>query len=215
MNGKKEIEIVFYAEIGDFTGFSKAHSFEEHDQLTARLPDGSSIRIRKTLKSDATTPTYTLTTKVKQAEGGSLVASSTEYNADVNEEAFKAFEAIAEQRIVKTRYYFLNQSITLAMNDTIDRLGLDNVGFEVDVFKLNGKVSNWVKIDVEIDPILDHLNKHCAEIKNFRFRVKTKNLAFQPGKIIFPKIATDEQKAFLDQLWATEFSTQREPASAP
>lgn len=217
MTPNPEMEVVLYAKVGDFTGLAQASKIEEHEQLEARLLDGQNkIRVRKTTAHGTDTPVYEFTAKRKNPDNSDAMQDSMEYTSVVTEDFFKTFEtAVMEQKLVKTRYYFPNNSITLTIGKTAQLLTIPNVGFEVDVFKPKGEPCEWVKIDVEVDPILAYLKEKFPEITGgVKLVIKTPKLPFKPLDIIYKPTADEAQKAFIAELWQNQFTIRKEAAPA-
>lgn len=212
MQGKSEVEITLYAKVSDFDGLQQADEVEEHIQLEARTLNGDKIRIRKTTVKGGR-PVYVFTAKQKnravedQQDG---IADVTEYDAAVTEEMFQVFEKIMEQKIVKTRYRFKNTCLIKATGQSEPiPVSLDNMGYEVDVFETYGSPCKWVKIDIEIDALSEYLAKEHPDVKEYKLQVKVSHLPFKPIDIIFPSTADEAQKAFIENLWRSQFAMSR------
>lgn len=209
MNSENEIEATFYAKVTDFTGLSQADDFEEHVQVEARFMNGIRSRVREIIRSDDTKSKHVFTIKTNnngQNKDSNGIMDSLEYSVMVSEEFFNIYSKFAERKMIKTRYYFKNKSISIKVDQTKDNIVLDNVGFEVDIFKTKGTPCQWAKIDIEIDPLLKELEEKYPEIESFNLKIKTIDLPFKPVNIIFVNTATNEQKEMIDRLWNTEYT---------
>ena len=213
MNGTSEIEIVFYAKIGDSEGLKKADAIEHHVQLETRLNNGNKIRVRKTSGPGDENPSYVFTAKKKSRPPSSdvseqVVQDSTEYNSDVDEKFFDTFSEIMEQRIDKIRYTFKNRSITITLDGVETPIVLGDVCYEVDFFTTNDQVADYVKVDIEVDSILAYINEKYPDLGDLHMKIKPGDLPFKPYDIIFPPKATPEQNELIQNLWKTKFTQQ-------
>jgi len=213
-----EIELTFYAKIGDHNALSQAEYSEEHVQLEARLMDGNKIRVRKTTKIPDGTSEYIFTAKRKnpgQDVEGEKITDTTEYSVPVNEEFLNTFSEIMEQKIIKTRYYFKNSSIVLTIEGQPTPIVIDNLGFEIDIFKTRGEICEYVKVDVEVDPLLAYLDEHFPELESFNLKIKTSTLPIKLTDLIYKPTATEEQKALVKDLWENHYTIKRLPTEEP
>ena len=215
MKSNPETEITFYSKIGDPLGLSHADEVEDHVQLESRLIDSNKIRVRKTTKQPSNNVEYVCTCKRKDqnVKNPSTISDSIEYHAKVDEAFFVMFEKIMEQKIEKRRFTFKNRSINLILGNVEEPIHLEHVGFEVDYFLKDGKRSEYVKIDVEVDQIIAYIDQHYPDLKSISLTLKLNNLPFKPIDVIYPPNASDEQKALIKNLWDTQFTTKREEPS--
>lgn len=205
-----ETEIVVYAKIDNVEGLSKASSKEDHYQLEARFESGSKSRLRQVTIDD--NKEYLLTIKVKNTpkedDKEELVSESVEYTTVVDALFLKGYEQIASSSINKTRYIFISKDTALeyTKDDEKVTVTIPEIKYEVDVFKdSEGNDTEWCKIDVEVDNILNYLKVHHPELDEIDFIVRIAHLPFHPVKPIVMSSATDEQKEFIDNLWKTKF----------
>lgn len=215
MKTNPEIEITFYAKMQNPAGLQEADEIEEHDQLETRLlKEGSKIRVRRTIKDGASTLEFTakITNENQSSENEDKIRDTMEYNCPVNEEYFDTFlKAVAEQRMKKTRYYFKNNSITIRIGEAVEPIVIEHVGFEVDLFHTRGEAVPYVKIDVEVDPILAYVKEHFPDVESImKISVKTLNLPFKPVSMIYKPEATEEEKNIVEDLWANHYTLRRE-----
>lgn len=143
-NDSREYEIEVYVEGLDIAAIASESTHKEaQEQWGVYVPKSDenvsygSVRVRRTLtyKGKGTEPELNLVLTVKTSrEGG----GATETNTFVGSETFNQFSAMADQGLVKTRYYipFKFEELELVA--------------EVDVFtNKEGATVPWVKIDIE------------------------------------------------------------------
>lgn len=198
---EKETEVAIYARITNPEGLKDCIRSENQHQLEGQFSNGVKCRVRKTwtVEGDAR---YTFTYKLRETEAG--VESCREFNVPVDADFFEGFKEIAERSLEKVRYIFTSQSVTMKLLNGADGedVTIPNVEYEVDVYtKADGTVSEWCKIDVEIDSIIDYLAKEHPELQGMQLNIKVSHLAFQPTDTILPRTATPEQKSKLDEIW--------------
>lgn len=192
-NSIKETELTIYAKITDLAGLQQATSKEEHIQAEIKTDSGR-VRVRKTSKDNLVELVQTIKTK---ANDSGLIETSTK----IDEEFFKAFLSLCSEYMDKHRYIFeaTNVKLTTTDNKVIE---LPKLIYDVDCFtKDNGSYHEWCKIDVEIDAILEYFNEHNLDIKDTALKVKVSHLPFKPVEAFIAENATDEQKAFIDELY--------------
>ena len=126
----------------------------------------------------------------------------------ISQNARIPFRDVAEQGVLKTRYEFASDTITLTYVEADERHDIEvpDITYEVDVYvDQQGQVYEWCKIDIEVDAILDYLTQHHPELQNIKLNVKISHLPFEPSDAILTLSATDEQKAFVDSLWQDHY----------
>jgi hypothetical protein len=194
-----ETEVVVYAKIGEFEGLKLADSKEDHIQLEGKFGNGVNCRVRKVTREEGVK--FFFTYKLNHKTVGSAIDSIQEYTVEVDESFFEGFRFVATRELKKTRYNFKSSKVTLTTDQskTIDH---SNVNYEVDVYtKADGELSDWCKIDVEVDIILDTIEEEHPDSKDIKFTVKVKHLPFKPYESILAMNANDEQKLKLDDIW--------------
>lgn len=196
MTSKKESEVVFYAKIGDMSGFTKADYFEEQVQLETSFKNGVKVRVRQTIRDNKTK--YELTYKVKAGESNAVTMMG-EYDADVDADFFNGFKTVADHQLVKTRFVFKSTSVILTYKGR--QLNLPPVKYEVDVYKgADGSYQEWCKIDVEVDELLDYINR-TTDIKGFNASFKVSDLAFNPTDVV----QEIDNPDLIKMLWENKF----------
>lgn len=219
-----ENEVVFYAQIGNWLGLEQARSMEDHVQWEIKIQSSDEgakrrVRVRKTTPLSKAadhgiehgSPGFVMTAKTK-LDTGNEVTGNTEENVDVNEGVFLLFQSFAENGMIKRRFNFLANSVTIRHDGQEIKLPETMVGFEVDLFPLKGGQSGfspWVKIDVEVDAILNAIKDLELDHKKISFDIDPAKLPFKPVNIIQP--GSPETDAAIQQLYDTVFlSTPKE-----
>ncbi len=199
-----EREIVIYGKIEDKTNLSKVTTKSKHHQVQGRFMGGQRCRVRKTTQTvnDTHVTDYTFTFKIRNDTLN--YQSSMEYNATVDKDFLLGFNKVADSVITKNRYTFNSSEVTLTLGtgeDTTDII-IPSVVYEVDVFVDNeGKESNWCKVDIEVDSVLDYLSLNYPDIDTVKFTIGLSNL---PIDIIDPIVdmnPTDEEREMIDNIW--------------
>ncbi len=134
-----EEELVFYARITDLVALRAiANKIEHQEQWEVKSPVGNGrFRIRETIDlieeskfhhlGPQNKPLYTLTTKLKRAEGGDV-----ETTADIDGDIFQSFAALCPNGMRKTRYEVPT--------------GTPGYTWEFDVYA----DTDWCKVDLEL-----------------------------------------------------------------
>lgn len=202
----QETEIAVYAKITNPAGLDEAAEVEDQIQIEASFRTGHRIRIRKTIKADKTSIEQTI--KVKNENAG--LKGSVEYSIPVTEDYLEGFKLCAEKMLIKRRYVFYSNEVTLSQeneNNEVLEHKLPNVKYEVDVYKRpDGEFSQWCKIDVELDSILNYIKSNNLNVGKLRLNVSVKHLPFRPTEPILNQEATPEQHKFMGSLWENEFN---------
>lgn len=178
ITGGVEKEVVMYARIGNREGLNQAASSMKQIQAQLMGPR-SRIRIRYEEK-DGQPPTCVMTTKKPVDHNGTQVMKET--NADVSKEALEVFMISCDQVFYKTRYEFPIERATLLTKDLRAEIEVTDLKFEVDVFTVNGKESEWCKIDVEVQALIPQLEAKGLKLSDveLNLNVKISGLPFQP-----------------------------------
>ena len=164
-----EREYVFHAKLIDRDILNNAIDIEEQEQWTVKIfvtpatPIEGSVRVRKVTKNNKTE--YVLTTKTPAPVNNSgvghikLTQALIESNVEVSKEMFEQFKTIATLGMIKTRHILPIPGTSLV--------------YEVDSFKQNnGKFSEWVKIDLEVNSQMDELPSLPEEFKDVIYNQK-------------------------------------------
>lgn len=204
---KLETEIVIYSKVDNPQGLEECVSKEEHVQLETKFENGTRVRVRKTTKDSKVE--YLLTFKVPtKTENGTGLDANTEFTAEVDESFFNGFMGVASKKLVKTRYNFSSQNVVMSLQEGSEDkdIVIPNIEYEVDIYtKTDGTVSEWCKIDVEVDNIINYIHRNHKEVSDLKLNVKVSHLPFAPSGGILSFNATDEQRIKIDEIWK-EFS---------
>ena len=201
---ESETEAVIYCKSGDTEGFGECDHFEHHEQLEGRFENGVKCRVRKVQPSShSKDPKYYFTYKIKDTSQS--IDSNFEYTTEVDQAFFEGFRKVADRLLVKTRYVFKSTSVTMSLVQGSEekKTTIPNVLYEVDVYtKEDGHVSEWVKIDVEVDDIVEHLSEQHPDLKDFKLKIKVSHLPFKPMEVTLPDKQDPENQALLDAIWS-------------
>lgn len=208
-----ETEIALYAKIDDPESLKEAEFVEDHIQLESTLISGARIRVRKITPvkgpSEGGADRYEITLKIKQPmEAG--IPSSMETTQETDRGFFEAFAEVAHRAIVKRRYRFTGKAPTITGAENVV---IPAVHYEVDQF-VNPETkarSEWIKIDIELDGVLQALEQAGIDTHGLRQRFNLKTLPFTSENMFSAQSATPEQKELLGKLWETEFSQKLAP----
>lgn len=206
---ENEREIVIYVKVGDYAGLEQAFKKEEHLQAQIRTKVGY-IRIRRTKNADGSYK-YDQTTKIKNK--AVKTREMREVTCDITQELFEQFLSIAESVMDKTRYCFRSEKLTVTVNEKSIDLSPDDIIYEVDVFKdKDGKVSEWCKIDIEVQKLDAKLRTVFGdEIPKLNMVVKLNQLPFKPHTFILDDESTNaDKKALVTEIYEQQFLIHNE-----
>lgn len=206
---KLETEIVIYSKVGEPARLEECKSKEHHIQLEAKFENGTRSRVRKVTKDGKTEFLFTFKVPTKPDERTGL-DSNIEHTVEVDEDFFNGFAPVASRRLVKTRYNFASENVTLKLGtgDDARDIVIPNIEYEVDIYtKSDGSVSEWCKIDVEVDNILNYIDSNHKEVGDISLQLKVSHLPFAPSNSILSFNATDENRIKIDAIWK-EFSQE-------
>lgn len=203
----REDEIVFYAKMSNPDGLKLASFKEKHEQWEIKTQKGK-VRVRKTSK-DGLEPTYEMTFKKKSKNAG--IDGAIEQTNAIDEATFENFHQIANTGMIKDRYKFPVTSVQIKTASGVHDIEISDCFYEVDVFFNPDDTYNlYVKIDLEVNPILDILKEKMPDLGEFNLNVKIMDLPFKPVDIIINTNITDENKAQVDKLYEEVFITKND-----
>jgi hypothetical protein len=208
ISNQQENEITIFAKVGDFEGLKQADTFEEQIQITAKLGLGeNTCRVRRSVLNDEVKYVYTF--KVKDRSEHDSVTSMREHNVDVNESFYQDFKHIADYCQDKVRYIFNSEKITFSYSvDNEDKvIEVPDIKYEVDVFKKpDGSLSEWCKIDIEVDQLMQYVDHNYPDLKNVKLNIKISHLPFKPTDSWLKVDSDAEVMGRIDTLYQNEFT---------
>lgn len=209
----EETELALYAKLLDPDSLVEADGIEDHIQLESKLISGARIRVRKItpIKGGPTSGAdrYELTLKIPADPVGGI-PSSMETTQEVDRPFYEEFAKVCHRAIVKRRYSIMGSVPVISGAEDVV---IPPVKYEVDRF-LNPTTrtySEWIKIDIELDGVLNALKDAGIPIEGVRQRFDLTRLPFTSGDMFTSAGATPEQKALLGKLWETEFAQKVAP----
>lgn len=204
---KTEIEVAIFAKVTNPEGLREAISKEHHEQLEGPRTDGGRFRCRKTTDNKGISFVLTLKVPVKEGDGVSGVGGNIEEDVEISEVFFNTFKNVSTKLLKKTRYVFESKDAKIVDLEDQDLPPLPVMRYEVDVFETqDGGVSEWVKIDIELDELKEFLEKAGKDINDFKLTFKVSHLPFKPVGGFLSVMATPEQKKFLGELWDKQYN---------
>lgn len=207
MSQSIEQEITIYAKIGNKDGFNKAASSVKQDQYENKLTgDSGFTRVRCTESLNAE-PKYTLTLKFK-TEGVEGANNMVEHTFDIDKACFDDYGKAAPRHTKKTRFCFPaeNTTIEITNNGEVQKFDIPHINYEVDVYqKSDGTVSEWCKIDIEVQALTDFLKSRFPNAKPGNIVASISNLPFKPTDAILSTTDDTDEKQKLGQIWEEEF----------
>jgi hypothetical protein len=205
---KKEEEITIYAKIGNMDGLHQASSMEQHEQAEIKSDIGR-IRIRKTTRNGRV-PVYDLTTKKPIASGATV--NNRERTKSISEDIYNVFMDVCPTFMAKTRYTFKSEQLRIKRGDMESTIKTSEFNFEVDVFtKADGTISNWCKIDIEVDKIAEIMKENGISVKQIKLIAVISKLPFEPNNIVIDDGKNDDpdKQELLKELFTSEFLIKR------
>ena len=201
-NTKREDELVLYAKITDFEGLKAATGKESQEQWEVKSAHGR-VRVRKTSK-EGIDPTFDLTFKTKSSNAG--IEGSLETTYDIDEAMFESFKQISENGMVKDRFFYEVAKVTVKNASGVQDIQVTDMFYETDVFfNEDGSYNENVKIDLEVNKLLDKINETHKDIGEFKLIVKVMHLPFKPKDVILSKNASESDKKIIQNLYDTVF----------
>lgn len=197
-----ETEVVIYAKITNPKGLDNADAIEHHTQLEKTLDDKGRCRVRKTQGVGHEKIEFTLKSKT-----GDSSISHIEHTVPVDQDFMDCFETVADYKYDKTRYKFVTKSVTMTLEGSDDNeIELPEAIYEVDVFKKpNGEISEWCKIDIEVDKIQAFIQKQHPDLDTMRLIVKISHLPFKPMLAMSTLRSNPEVERRIDELYKNEY----------
>lgn len=205
-----ETELVFHAKLASFEELLNAEKIELHVQFENTFITGGRARVRMTrpIKGGPTEAgdnfVFTIKNKVKLEDG--VTDSVVETNTPVDRNFYENFAPGAVRGMVKKRYSFTGQ---IPKFEGHEGLALPPLVYEVDVFtNAEGKQVEWVKIDVELDTLIDVLKGHNLTLADIRQKFTFDSLGLNMSGVFLAQDQTPEQGRLLDYLWKEQYTIE-------
>lgn len=183
MSKEAETELVLFAKFNNFKGFSEAAQKIKLWQYVAKLGEHNTCRVRRDNSTGKFKNTYTFKlTKVTSDNSQQRM----EYNVAVDDDFLEGFKTLAFKLEDKIRYVFKVKDIPIQfmVNGKIINKVIDEVIYEIDLFLNNtGVITDWCKIDIELDSIKKKLNGKYDENVEKQILENIKTLPFEPTDI--------------------------------
>jgi hypothetical protein len=153
----KETELVIYCRIGNEAGLAQASETILQEQAQVSGPNGK-IRVRMSRSINEPAYSYELTTKHFHARNDVGVKACTETNKECDQQTYEMFKSVCDQFMRKIRYIFKIESVKIQAPGLTGELEVPDLKYEVDRFiGADGALSEWVKIDLELDALYQAL----------------------------------------------------------
>lgn len=199
----REDEIVLYSKITNFEGLKAATSKESHEQWEIKTRLGR-VRVRKTTK-EGIDPTFDLTFKTKSMNAG-IEGNEESDPLPIDQIFFDSFKAMSESGMVKDRYCFPVEKTKVSNASGVQEIQVSDMFYEVDVyFNEDGSYNENVKIDLEVNPLLDQINENHKDLGDFKLLIKVSHLPFNPTDVIISHAASESDKKIISNLYDTVF----------
>lgn len=197
IEGTVEKEITVYALVGDFAGFKSADSVSNIQELSTRIPGRGKYRSRKITDGNGTS----FIANVKSEGIGGVVKTSLDEDAAVTAAYFEATRIVADRLSIRDRFVFNGSTASFVINGK--EILVPPIDFQVDVFhRFDGRECEWVKIDIEIDALLDALRSVSKEAQPMDITIKVSHLPFKPQRaFIASPENTTEELALISGIW--------------
>ena len=201
---EREIEYMFLYKLSDLAELQQAVRMVEQEQWEIRVPKvegnrmGGSIRIRAEWTKDNPERVYTQTCKLHD-QGG---PGRPEREEPSSEGMFEFYKQLTTGGMRKLRCEFVVPGTEGTFKDDKHSRHGGALVWEVDVFRdrRNGKVSPWVKVDLEVPGALDKLPAFP--------------LSFEAAITAPRGKRTEEEERFVKELFANVFTTSPDEADA-
>lgn len=199
---KIETEFTIYAKVTNPKGLEKADAIEHHLQLEKSLGEKGRCRVRKTTGVGHEKIEFTL----KSKSGDSHIAH-IEHTVPVDQDFMDCFQSVCDYKWDKTRYKFITKSVTMKLEGSDDNeIELPKAIYEVDIFKKpDGEISEWCKIDVEVDEIQKFIESKYPDVSKMRLIIKISHLAFKPILAMEKTRSNPEVERRINELYEKEY----------
>lgn len=192
-----EEEVTIFAKIGDFNGFNKADDSANIQELNTFLPGKGKYRHRKI--SDGNGTFYVV--NIKGLGEGGVVKAALDEDLPSTAAFYEAGRAMADRLVIRDRFLFNGSPAALTIDDK--EVLLPPIDYQVDVFhRFDGRESEWAKIDIEVNRLLDAIRSMGKDPDNVELTIKVSHLPFLPqDAFIVSNDNTPEEKALIKKIW--------------
>lgn len=199
-----EREITIYARVGDPSGLDQADAVEQHEQWEVRFPATGEnapkrrARVRETISNGVSRFDETIKIDI---EGETAVQSTVEVTTPIEADYFRAWkEHIGDRGVLKTRYTFHAKKVVVTIEDR--EVEISDIKYEVDIFRTeSGERSRWCKIDVEIDSLLEFLDRKGISFDDVEMVVKVTHLPFKPEQCFLHGAGNEDHDQSVKKFW--------------
>ena len=122
-------------------------------------------------------------------------------------EVYETIKSAVPNYQTKTRYYFNVEEITVATSHGEKQVPIKGLVYEVDVYiNDKGQVSDWCKIDLELQDFEDRLKAAGVKISSFNLKLALTKLPFRPADfIVIDSKSIDKNNEKLTQIYEHQF----------
>lgn len=202
MSKEAETELVLFSKFNNFKGFSEANQKIKLWQYIAKLGENNTCRVRRDNSTGKFKNTYTFKlTKITSDNSQQRM----EYNVPVDDDFLEGFKTLAFKLDDKIRYIFKVKDIPIQfmVNGKIIDKVIDEVIYEIDLFlNSTGAISDWCKIDIELDSIKKKLNGKYDENVEKQILENIKKLPFEPSDIFLEN--DPDYKELREKVYSTQ-----------
>ena len=201
----KEVEATVYARITKPQGLTQASGSEQQEQAEIKIDKKRKFRVRKTTR-EGQAPVYELTVKIRTSNTKELT-EVTEQTQGIPVEVYETIKSAVPNYQTKTRYYFNVEEITVATSHGEKQVPIKGLVYEVDVYiNDKGQVSDWCKIDLELQDFEDRLKAAGVKISSFNLKLALTKLPFRPADfIVIDSKSIDKNNEKLTQIYEHQF----------
>jgi hypothetical protein len=169
--------------------------------------DGGQIRVRKSHEVFPHNEVKYLTT-IKQTIYKGSATQSLETNERVSPLFYEQFSMITENSSSKTRYTFKQKDVVIGVlyDGAMESVKVPYIEYEIDVFTIEEQVSSWVKIDIEIDHLMDYLVHYFQDrgkmtAQDLSIDIPLKHLPIGIENAFLNSTTDEKQKAIIAALY--------------
>lgn len=201
----KEVEATVYARITKPQGLTQATGSEQQEQAEIKIDKKRKFRVRKTTRAGQE-PIYELTVKIRTSNTKELT-EVTEQTQAIPVEVYETIKSAVPNYQTKTRYYFNVEEVTVATSGGEKSVPIKGLVYEVDVYiNDKGQVSDWCKIDLELQDFEDRLKAAGVAVSSFNLKLALTKLPFRPADfIVIDSKSIDKNNEKLTQIYEHQF----------